>query len=525
MVEETLLDLGAQRVGQLGLADESLGTTEESFMEWKDEIIENLREFMNIQERPIAYEPTIDIAEIGVDANLVYLGEPSEKALLGLTERVAYNAGNPYPAPLTESRKLSSVEERVCVHMEFDLSAVPALRYQTGDHLAVWPFNPDNEVDNFLRILGLDDGAQRKQTIAISMKPGAGMSCSVPSPTTREVLLKYYLEIGGVVSRDFLLSLSQFAPTDAARDTLLRLAKSKDAFRSEVTSRYLSAAKVMEMVEPNVAWSSVPFTLLVESLNRIQLRSYSISSSPLKQPRQPSITMVVDQRPLVSQSESQGNQSFYGLATNLLLAHQRKVNDEVQPTLVENAPTYNLSGPRDKLESKRLYVHIKRSTFKLPPNPATPIIMVGAGTGIAPFRGFMQERARLRELGKFVGKMMLFFGCRDDTSDYLYRDEWRDYEERLGDSFVMVPAFSRLPGQEKTYVQDALVQQTATVMPLVLQQDAAFYICGSSFMAREVRARLIDLLAEASGRSRDDADTMVVGKMKKAGLYHEDVWS
>lgn len=493
-------------------------------MEWKADIIEHLKETMTIQERPLAYEPSIEIGETSVDDGLVYLGEPSEKALLGLTERVAYNAGNPYPAPLTGSRKLSSVEGRVCMHTEFDLSAVPALRYQTGDHLAVWPFNPDNEVDNLLRILGLDDESHRKQTITVTAKPGADMICSLPSPTTREVLLKYYLEIGGLVSRDFLLSLSQFAPTDVAKDALLRLAKSKEAFRSEVTGRYLSAAKVMEMVEPKVAWTRVPFTLLVESFNRIQPRSYSISSSPLRQPRQPSITMVVNQRSFVSKGGSDGNHSFHGLATNLLLAHQRKFGEEEQSTLVQNAPAYDLNGPRDKLKSRRLYVHIKRSTFKLPPNPATPVIMVGAGTGIAPFRGFMQERARLKELGKSVGKMVLIFGCRDDTSDYLYRDEWRDYEERLGKCFVMVPAFSRLPGHKKTYVQDALVEQRQTIMPLVLEEDAAFYICGSAVMAREVRARLIDLLAEASGRSREDADTAIVGKMKKAGLYHEDVW-
>ncbi|KAF5017505.1 hypothetical protein F66182_10557 [Fusarium sp. NRRL 66182] len=151
--------------------------------------------------------------------------------------------------------------------------------------------------------------------------------------------------------------------------------------------------------------------------------------------------------------------------------------------------------------------------------------MVAAGTGIAPFRGFMQERNRLTELGKSVGKMILLFGCRDDTSDYLYRDEWREYEQRLGDNFVMVPAFSRLPGQKKMYVQDALVERKDDIIPLILQQDAAFYICGSASMAREVRTRLVYLLAEAGDQSREDADSMITRKMKKVGLYHEDVWS
>ncbi|RLL94961.1 hypothetical protein CFD26_100786 [Aspergillus turcosus] len=525
VVDEMLSDLGAQRVGPLGLADESIGTTEESFMEWKDEIIEHLKEIITIQERPLTYEPSIEIVGTSVDANLVYLGEPSEKALLGMNDRVAYNATNPYPAILVQSRKLSSLQDRVCMHMEFDLSAVPALRYQTGDHLAVWPINANNEVNRLLRVLGLDDEFSRKQPITIKAKEGAATNCSLPSPTTREVLLKYYLEIGGLVSRDFLMSLSQFAPTDAAKDSLLRLAKSKEAFRNEVTSRYLSAGKIMEMIEPKVAWTGVPFTLLVENFNRIQPRRYSISSSPLKQPRQPSITLVVNNRPVLSERASREDQTFFGLATNFLLAHKHKFSSEEQPTFAQETPMYDLNGPRNKLESGKVYIHIKRSTFKLPPNPATPIIMVAAGTGIAPFRGFMQERTRLMGLGKSVGKMILFFGCRDDTYDYLYRDEWREYEERLGDNFVMVPAFSRLPGQKKMYVQDALVERKDVIMPLILQQGAAFYICGSASMAREVRTRLVDILAEAGDQSREDADSMIAGKMKKAGLYHEDVWS
>lgn len=494
-------------------------------MEWKEDIIESLKEIITIHERSLTYEPSIDIIETSVDPNLVYLGEPSEKALIGLKDRVAYNATNPYPAPIVQSKKLSSLQDRVCMHMEFDLSAVPGLRYQTGDHLAVWPVNANHEVNLLLRVLGLDDELSRKQPITITTKDGAASNCSLPSPTTREVLLKYYLEIGGLVSRDFLMSLSQFAPTQAAKDSLLRLAKSKAAFRNEVTSRYLSVGKIMEMIESKVAWKEVPFSLLVENFNRIQPRRYSISSSPLKQPRQPSITLVVNNRSVLSERTSRVDQTFFGLATNFLLAHQRNLSSEEQPTIAQEAPIYDLNGPRDKLKSGKVYMHIKRSTFKLPSNPATPIIMVAAGTGIAPFRGFMQERNRLTELGKSVGKMILLFGCRDDTSDYLYRDEWREYEQRLGDNFVMVPAFSRLPGQKKMYVQDALVERKDDIIPLILQQDAAFYICGSASMAREVRTRLVDLLAEAGDQSREDADSMITGKMKKVGLYHEDVWS
>ncbi|CEO58260.1 hypothetical protein PMG11_02991 [Penicillium brasilianum] len=523
-LDKTLLGVGAHRIGLVGLADESQGTTEDSFMEWKDDILESLSDIITLQEHQVTYEPSISISNTSVDPSLIYLGEPSEKELRGIKDKVAYNRHNPYSASIVQSLQLSSLTDRVCVHMEFDLSAVPALRYQTGDHLAVWPINPDSEVDRLLRLLDLDDEQQRKQPIVLSVRGGSTSKCGLPSPTTRETLLKYYLEIGALVSREFLLILSQYAPTDLAKATLLRLGNSKDDFRREVAAHFLSVGKVMERIEPNTKWTAVPFSLLVESFNRIQPRSYSISSSPLKQPRRPSITLVINKRHIPT-LPSHGDNMFFGLTTNYLLAHHQKCSVGGSPGDPLEGPSYDLQGPRQKLHGGKVYIHVNRSTFKLPPNLETPVIMVAAGTGIAPFRGFMQERSRLAELGKPVGKMILLFGCRDDTADYLYREEWQDYEVRFGNWFKMVPAFSRLQGQRKCYVQDVLLEQRDTVLPLILDQGAAFYICGSATMATEVRKRLVEMIARAKNQSPEEADAMIKGKMKKARLYHEDVWS
>jgi NADPH-ferrihemoprotein reductase len=493
-------------------------------MEWKDDILESLSDIITLQEHQVTYEPSISISNTSVDPSLIYLGEPSEKELRGIKDKVTYNRHNPYSASIVQSIKLSGLTDRVCVHLEFDLSAVPALRYQAGDHLAVWPINPDSEVNRLLRLLDLDEEKQRKQPIMLSVRGGSTSQRGFPSPTTREALLKYYLEIGALVSREFLLILSQYAPTNVAKATLLRLGNSKDDFRREVAAHFSSVGKVMERIEPNMKWTAVPFSLLVESFNRIQPRSYSISSSPLKQPRRPSITLVVNKRHIPT-LPSNGDDMFFGLTTNYLLAHHHKCSVGGSPGDPLEGPPYDLQGPRQKLGGGKVYIHVKRSTFKLPPNMATPVIMVAAGTGIAPFRGFMQERSRLAELGKPVGKMILFFGCRDDTTDYLYREEWQDYEARFGDWFKIVPAFSRLQGQRKCYVQDVLLEQRDIVLPLILDQDAAFYICGSATMATEVRRRLVEIIARAKMQSLEEADAMIKGKMKKAGLYHEDVWS
>ncbi|KAJ9616316.1 hypothetical protein H2200_000034 [Cladophialophora chaetospira] len=531
-LDRTLTELGGLRVGPLGRADESQGTTEEDFMEWQESVLEDLGQSIPLHERPITYEPTVNVLDVCVDEQSLWMGEPSEAALLNMTQKVAYNSKNPYPAPIVASRTLSPNTDRVCVHMEVSIADAPALRYQTGDHLAVWPINPENEVDRLLRLLGLDARNKRGQPIMIDNCNDATSRPNLPSPTTREALLKYYLEICALPSRDFLVMVSLFAPTEAAKAELLRLGTDKTAFRTEVGERYASIGSLMEMVAPDQIWSRVPFSLLIEFFNRIQPRYYSISSSPLVQPRLPTITMAVNNRQILSQENAKKKDRFLGLATNFLLAHDRKLT--VKETKDENVPwsqsqsygsvpSYDLDGPRNKLSGGRIYIHIRKSTFKLPLNPAIPIIMVAAGTGIAPFRGFVQERARLAELGKSVGKMLLFFGCRDDDHDYLYKSEWEERLAQLSGSFAMVPCFSRLLTQKKMYVQDGLAEHRQIVLEMI-DNGAAFYICGAATMAREVRARLNQVIAESRQQSMEEADTWVSAKMAKVGLYHEDVW-
>lgn len=525
-MDKTLSALGACRIGPVGLADESQGTTEESFMDWKEAILEDLGAIITLTERPITYEPAIEITEVNVDKKDIYLGELNDNQLYGETGRVAYNEKNPYAAPIAASRIISSVPNRNCVHMEFNLSAVPALRYQTGDHLAVWPVNPENEVERLFHMLGLDE-VERTRPVNIESKDTATSKLNLPSPTTREALLKHYLEICALASRDLLVMLAQYAPTPSAKEKLLRFGHDKEAFRTEIAERYLSVGKVMEMVEPEAKWKKVPFSLLVESFGRLQPRRYSISSSPLVQPRQPSITMIANNRQIKLQEDAKEETTqFMGLASNFLLAHDCAYNaaeKSSESQQLGSLARYDLNGPRNKLIGGKIFIHIKRSTFKLPTNPLIPIVMIGAGTGIAPFRGFVQERARLAELGKPIGKMLLFFGCRSEGSDFLYREEWDHWKKKLGDKFELITAFSREPSKAKVYVQHRVREEAEKVEQLV-DDRAAVYICGAAAMAREVRQGLVDVLAERKGMDPEEVDLKFITKMKKAGLYQEDVW-
>ncbi|KAK4949873.1 hypothetical protein LTR10_011715 [Elasticomyces elasticus] len=531
-IDRALIELGGSRIGPLGKADESQGRTEEGFIEWKEAVLEDLGKIIQLHEQPITYQPILDVLDVCVDEQSLWKGEPSEDNLLNVTDGVVHSAKNPYAASIAVANTLSPNLDRVCVHMEVSIANAPTLRYQAGDHLAVRPVNPTDEVDRLLRLLGMDSPEQRKQPIILDVRNGATSRSNLPSPTTREALLMYYLEICALAPRDLLLFLSLYAPTDAAKASLVTLATNNSAYRREVADTYASTGRVMEMVERDQPWSKVPFSLLVESFNHIQPRYYSISSSPLVQPRQPAITLAVNSRHVSWQQNGKDVDRFYGLATNFLLAHERQstvkethkqMTSGLQSQSYSFVPRYDLEGPRSKLSGGKVYVHIRKSTFKLPMNPAIPIIMVAAGTGIAPFRGFIQERTRLTELGKSIGNMLLLFGCRDDGDDFLYKDEWAEKQVKLGDKFRLIPCFSRMVSQKKMYVQDGLAEHKELVANMI-EDGAAFYVCGSAAMAREVRTRLNHVLAEHREQSLEDADTWVSGRMKRAGLYHEDVW-
>ena len=224
------------------------------------------------------------------------------------------------------------------------------------------------------------------------------------------------MEICGVVSRQFISSLASFAPNDAAKAEMTCLGCDPEYFKEKISSKYMNIAQACESVDLG-PWSAIPFSVFIEGINRIQPRYYSISSSSLVQPKKISITAVVE-----SMCIPGAGRFVKGVATNYLLALKQKQHGDPDPD--PYGLTYALTGPRNKYDGIQVPVHVRHSNFKLPSDPSKPIIMVGPGTGVAPFRGFVQERAELARKGDKVGPTVLFYGCRKSTEDWLYKDEW-----------------------------------------------------------------------------------------------------
>lgn len=414
-VDKALQKFGAQRIGEAGEGDDGAGTMEEDFLAWKDPMWAALAEKMGLEEREAVYEPTfgiIDRDHLTPESPEVYLGEPNKMHLEG-TAKGPFNSHNPYIAPIAESRELFSVKDRNCIHMEIDISA-SNLSYQTGDHIAIWPTNSGDEVDRFLDIVGLTEKRSKVITVK-ALEPTAKVP--FPVPTTFDAIVRYHLEICAPISRQMVSTLAAFAPNDEVKAEMIRLGGDKDYFQQKTGPHYHNIARFLKAVGKGSKWPGIPFSAFIESLNKLQPRYYSISSSSLVQPKKISITAVIESQDIPGRDDP-----FRGVATNYLLALKQKQNGDPNPSPF--GKTYALNGPRNKFDGIHVPVHVRHSNFKLPSDPAKPIIMVGPGTGVAPFRGFIQERAKQAQDGASVGPTILFFGCRKRTEDFLYESDW-----------------------------------------------------------------------------------------------------
>jgi cytochrome P450/NADPH-cytochrome P450 reductase len=234
----------------------------------------------------------------------------------------------------------------------------------------------------------------------------------------------------------------------------------------------------------------LPFGEYLDLLPPLRPRYYSISSSPLVSPQVCSITAGVLRGPARS-----GTGTFTGVASGHLAQ------------LPEDGTVF-------------VFVREPGIAFR-PPDPQVPMIMVGAGTGLAPFRGFLQERAAQQERGATAAGSLLFFGCRSSETDLLYVDELRDYEQR---GLVRVEnAFSRESGRPCRYVQEAMLDRADEVWDL-LQQGAVVLLCGNaSTIAPGVRASLMQIFREHTSATEADAEAWLAG-LRATDRFVEDIW-
>lgn len=399
-VDAELTKMGAVRIGERGEGDDDK-SMEEDYLGWKDGMWEAFAEAMGVEEGQGGDTPDFAVAELDSHpAEKVYLGKLEafnyswlfsgplgEYSVRALTKtKGIHDAKNPYPSPVAVSRELFKVgADRNCVHMEFDIEG-SGITYQHGDHVGVWPSNPDVEVERLLCVLGL--GHKKDTVINIDSLDPALAKVPFPVPTTYAAVLRNYIDISAVAGRQVLGAFSKYAPSPDAEAFLKKLSADREEYAAVVTNGCFKLGEVLQLAAGNdisvppttdstTTWS-IPFDIIVSSIPRLQPRYYSISSSPKLHATKIHVTAVVLKYDSVPNSVSPAR-SCYGVGTNFLLNVKLAANGEPIATI----PSYAIEGPRGSYKDSATYkvpVHVRRSTFRLPTNPKSPVIMIGPGT-------------------------------------------------------------------------------------------------------------------------------------------------
>lgn len=501
VVDQKLKLAGAQCLVEPGKADDAVGATAEDFFKWRDSTISRLSRHFGVEIMNRPAEPTFAIVQDPfMDLQDLYVGEHQ------LPERIA--GYSPIASlPIRASRELfADTLTRNCLHLEVDLANQTQIAYKTGDHFGLWVSNTDEEVESLIDTLGLDE--QRHIPIVIKAKE-EGVKVNLPSPTTVNALLKHYLEICAPVSRDTVQSLKTFAPCADSATWLDKLSKDPELFSAYLTENHITLGKVLRLASQaggkKLVWTKLGIANVIDLVPRLQPRYYSISSSSVVTPRIAHLTVLVAPQALLRSK----SQTIPGLASNHLLQMMSKgIHPDSQST--NQKPVPHVVG------------FVRKSKFKLPVAAACPLIMIAAGTGLAPFRAFIQERARIKDSGREIGEMMLFFGCQHPERDFIYAEELSDFENRIGGDLTIIKSFSRLDPSKKDYVQHRVKNHGERVMSMI-RKGANLYVCGRTSMARDVATCMRELAGKLLEKSSSETEAWV-DTLKKARKWQEDVW-
>jgi cytochrome P450/NADPH-cytochrome P450 reductase len=397
---------------------------------------------------------------------------------------------------------LDATTNRSTRHVEIRIPA--DISYKAGDHLGVCPANPEELVHSYLELCDMDAAAMiRVRTRDVEHHQGM---LPLDKPISAFAVLSYFYELQQPVGRTQLHQLSSLALDDGEKSQLLKLSsvnkKNVEEDDKEVSYEQFVLKRRLTLIEllPLFPSITIRFAQLLALLPPLKPRYYSISSAPGAKEGASVASITVS----VVKGASPTGRLHQGVASTFLKSN---LVGRPRPLPVAAGKTMPL------------YVFVKDtgSSFRLPEDTTTPIIMIGPGTGVAPMRGFLQQRAM--EGGS--GENVLFYGCRNDA-DYVYRDELEDMvQEGVLDKLCV--AFSRKQDQgvKKTYVQDMIAAES-TMLRGLLQRGAHVYVCGdASQMAPAVKQAFVQILADGGDNQAEDT----VLDMCTKGRYCEDVWA
>mmetsp|Transcript_29347 Transcript_29347/g.75668 ORF Transcript_29347/g.75668 Transcript_29347/m.75668 type:complete len:502 (+) Transcript_29347:629-2134(+) len=480
LVDEKLQEFGGKRITPVGLGDDD-GTLEDDFESWKDRLWTPLRLSCGLT----AKQEAVKAAKTESKFKIV---EHEGAEVKVVPENPESMEGHKlHYATVTAVRELhGEASGRSCMHIELDMDGYD-IQYHTGDHLGIFAPNPAELVEKAGRLMKFDlDGV-----FSLELRDGtAAKKPHFPQPVTFRRALTSFVDLTMPVRKSLLKTLSEFATN---QDEAKKLAtygskEGKAAFEKDIAA----AEKTILDILSDFPSIDLPKDLFFELCPRLPARFYSISSSSSLYASTIHITCSV-----VDYNKSSG-QHYRGVCSGWL-----------QDNLLQSSHA-NMKVP----------CYVRHSTFRLPENPSTPVVMVGPGTGLAPLRGFIQERRFQKDSGSTVGETVLYFGCQHRDKDYIYKEELLEACNE-GTLSALHLAFSR-EKEKKVYVQD-LIRENADDVWRLLQAGCHFYVCGAMKMAKDVKKAVTEIAATNGKMSGNEAEAFV-HKMVEEGAYQQDAW-
>lgn len=379
-----------------------------------------------------------------------------------------------------ENRRLTpTTYDRNIFHIEFDLGN-SGLTYKIGEALGIHAENDPESVLEFIESYGLDAGA-------LIQVPSRESPAVVETRTVYQTLTQS-IDIFGKPPKRFYEQLAEHATDDVEKKKLASLGAQEGAEefkrRSEVdTVTFADILEEFKSARPS-------FPELVRLVGPLKRREYSIASAQAVSPNAVALMIVV-----VDWVDTQGR-TRYGQATRYL----------------SRLPV-----------GASVTVSVKPSVMKLPTRDDAPLIMAGLGTGLAPFRAFVQYRAMQKAQGKEIGAILLYLGSRHQREEYLYGEEWEAYLD-AGVITLLGAAFSRDQPQ-KIYIQDRMRQTINDIVGAYIKKEGSFYLCGPTWPVPDVTDVLKEAIAaEAKMSSRKIDPTKEIDRLKEDGRYVLEVY-